>query len=74
MVAWTQVEGRNAGHMARAGERPGSIFLSVFLSHNQPQVVGQWTFPGTAQLPVTSLGSVLDPLPRANQAAAVSAP
>lgn len=49
-------EGQNTGHMARAGERPGAVSLSVFFSHNQPQAVGQRIFPGTAKMPAVSLG------------------
>lgn len=53
-VAWTQ---ENTGRVARAGKSPGSIFLS----QNQSQAVGHWTFPGTAKQPASSLESALDP-------------
>lgn len=56
--------------MARVGESPGSIFLS----HNQSQAVGHWTFPGTAKKPASSLQSALDPLPGVGQEASVSLP
>lgn len=56
--------------MARAGKSPGSVFLS----QNQSQAVGHWTFPGTAKKPASSLESALDPLPGANLAATLSLP
>lgn len=56
--------------MARAGKSPGSVFLS----QNQSQAVGHWTFPGTAKKPASSLESALDPLPGASLAATVSLP
>lgn len=68
-VAWTQEKARSTGHVARAGESPGSVFLS----QNQSQDC-HWTFPGTAKKPASSPESALDPLPGADLAAPVCLP
>lgn len=59
-LTWTREKARSTGHVAKAGESPGSVFLS----QNQSQAVGHWTFPGTAKKkPASCLASALDPLP-----------
>lgn len=65
----TREKARSTGHVARAGESPSSVFLS----QNQSQAVGHWTFPGTAKKkPVSCLASALDT--RSDQATTVSLP